>query len=136
MHCTAAKFVPQLLTNHQKQHLVNVCLELGEKANDSTFISRIIMSDDSWIYGYVPQIKRQSSQWKSPQSPREKKARQVQSSTKGILIVFFDVKETVHHYNRPIKNDHQIYMYIVMYKLLAVITDDTGRKTGHSTCLR
>jgi hypothetical protein len=25
---------------------------------------------------------------------------------------------------------------LLMYKLLAVITDDTGRKTGHSTSLR
>jgi hypothetical protein len=44
----ATKFVPQLLTNDQKQQWVNVCLELQEKANgDPTFISRIIMCDES-----------------------------------------------------------------------------------------
>jgi hypothetical protein len=34
MRHTATKFVPQLLTNGQKQHCVNVCLELWEKANE------------------------------------------------------------------------------------------------------
>jgi hypothetical protein len=74
----AAKFVPRLSTNDEKQRCVNVCLELREKANeDPTFISRIITGDKSWIYiyGYDPETKQQSSLWKSPQSPRAKKAR-------------------------------------------------------------
>jgi hypothetical protein len=75
MRLIVTKFVPQLLTNDQKQQHINVCLEPWEKANvDSTFISRIILvtCDESWIYSYDPQSKQQSSQWKSPQSPREK----------------------------------------------------------------
>jgi hypothetical protein len=59
-----------------------------------TFISRIITGDESWIYsyGYDPETKQQSSQWKSPQSPKaKKKARQVRSSTKSMLIVFFSM---------------------------------------------
>jgi hypothetical protein len=94
----AAKFVPQFLTNDQKQRHVNVCLEPREKANeDPTFISRIITGDESWIYGYDPETKQQSSMWKSPQLPRAKKVeQQVQSSTKSMLIVFFDVKGIVH----------------------------------------
>jgi hypothetical protein len=39
------------------------------------------MGDESWIYGYDPEIKQQLSQRKSPQSPRAKKVQQVQSST-------------------------------------------------------
>jgi hypothetical protein len=46
----AVKFVPLLLINDEKQQCVNVCLDLCEKANeDPTFISRIIMGDESWI---------------------------------------------------------------------------------------
>jgi hypothetical protein len=68
MHCTDMKFVPRLLTNDQKQRRVHVCLELQEKANkDSTFISRMIMGDESWIYSYDSETKQQLSQWKSPQ---------------------------------------------------------------------
>jgi hypothetical protein len=95
----ATKFVPQLLTNDQKQWHVNVCLELREKANeDPTFtsISRIMTVDEIWIYSYDPETKQQLSQWRSPQSLRAKKARQVRSSTKSMLIVFFDVEGIVH----------------------------------------
>jgi hypothetical protein len=81
---------PRILTNDQKQQRVNICLGLWDKANENpTFISRIIMGDESWIYGYHPETKQQSSRWKSPQSPRAKKTQQVQSSTKSMFIVFF-----------------------------------------------
>jgi histone-lysine N-methyltransferase SETMAR len=89
MRHIAAKFVPRLLSNDQKQRRVNMCLELREKANeDPTFISRITTGDESWIYGYEydPETKQQLSLWKSPQSPRAKKARQVRSSTNSMLI--------------------------------------------------
>jgi hypothetical protein len=39
---------------------------------------------------------QQLSQWKSAESPRAKEAWQVWSSTKSMLIVFFDVKGFVH----------------------------------------
>jgi hypothetical protein len=93
----AVKFVPWLLTNDQKQRHINMYLELQENANeDQTFISMIITSDRSGIYGYDPETKQQLSQWKSPQSPRAKKAQQVQISTKSMLI-FFYVNWIVHH---------------------------------------
>jgi hypothetical protein len=92
MRCTAAKSVPRLVTNDQKQQHVNECLELREKANEDptfTHISRIIKGDENWIYGYNPETKQQLSRWKSPQSPRAKKMQQVQSSSNSKLIVFF-----------------------------------------------
>jgi hypothetical protein len=55
------------------------------------------MGDESWICGYDPETKQQLSQWKSPQSPRTKKVQQVRSSTKSMLIVFFEMKGIVHH---------------------------------------
>jgi hypothetical protein len=58
MRRIAAKFVPRLLTNDQKQWRVNVCSELRERANeDPAFISRIITGDECWIYGYDPETK-------------------------------------------------------------------------------
>jgi histone-lysine N-methyltransferase SETMAR len=80
--------------------LSKACLELREKDKKGptfTCISRIIKGDRSWIYGYDPETKQQSSQWKRPQSPRARKAWQVRSSTKSMLIVFFDVKGIAHH---------------------------------------
>jgi hypothetical protein len=87
----AAKFVPRLLTNDQKQRRVNVCLELQEKANeDPTFNSRIITGDESWIYGYDSEIKQQSSLWKS--QPTITKS---QKGARGRSGDFFDVKGIV-----------------------------------------
>jgi hypothetical protein len=47
------------------------------------------MGDETWFYGYDPEAKQQSSQWKSPQSPRAKMVWHVRTSTKSMLIVFF-----------------------------------------------
>jgi hypothetical protein len=89
MRRIAAKFVPLLLSNYQKEHRVAVCRELKDKARDDpNFISKVITGDESLVYGYDPETKQQSSQWKSPNSPRPKKARQVRSNVKSMLIVF------------------------------------------------
>jgi len=66
MHRVAAKFVSRILTAHQKQQRVNVCTELRQLASDDeTFLSRVITGDDSWVYGYDPETKQQSSQGKT-----------------------------------------------------------------------
>ena len=58
MHRVAAKFVPRILTADQKQQRVNVCTELRQLASDDkTFLSRVIIGDESWVYGYDPEIK-------------------------------------------------------------------------------
>ena len=46
--------------------------------------------DESWIYCYDPETKRQSFQWKIAGSPRPKKARQSKSTHKFLMIHFFD----------------------------------------------
>jgi histone-lysine N-methyltransferase SETMAR len=97
MRRVAAKFVPRLLTPEQKEHRVAVCQDLRERATDNpSFTSRIITGDESWVYGYDPETKQQSLQWKSPLSPRPKKARMSRSSMKPMLIVFFDIRGIVH----------------------------------------
>jgi len=48
------------------------------------------------VYEYDPETKQQSSQWKSASSPRTKKARQVKSNVKTMLICFFNIKGLVH----------------------------------------
>lgn len=97
MHRVAAKFVPRLLTADQKRFRVEVSQDLLQRAtDDSTFLSRLVTGDETWVYGYDPETKQQSSQWKRPASPRPRKARQVRSSTKSMLIVFFDIKGVIH----------------------------------------
>jgi hypothetical protein len=72
------------------------CLEVWEKANeDPAFISGIKVGDERRIYGHDPETK-QSSQWKSPQSPRAKHVQQIRSLAKSMLFFFF-VEGIVHH---------------------------------------
>jgi len=62
MYLVAAKFVPRILTADQKQQRVNVFTELRQLASDNeTFLSRVITGDESWVCGYDPEAKRQSS---------------------------------------------------------------------------
>ena len=69
---------------------VEICKELRQStAEDPSLMSRIITGDESWVYGYDPEAKQQSTQWKSPSSPRPQKARQSRSAIKSMLIIFF-----------------------------------------------
>ena len=92
-----AKFVPRLLTRDQKNTRLTLCQELKNHIeSDPNFLSKVITGDESWCYGYDPETKQTSNQWKTPTSPRPKKARQVRSNVKTMLIVFFDVRGIVH----------------------------------------
>ena len=97
MRRIAAKFVPRLLNSDQRDHRVQVCTELQEAVrHDPNFLSRVITGDESWVYDYDPETKQQSTQWKTPSSPRPKKARQVRSNIKSMLIIFLDIRGIVH----------------------------------------
>ena len=87
MRRISAKFVPRLLTPDQK----DTRLTLSQEMMDRT------AADPTWVYGYDPETKQQSSQWKTPASPRPKKARQVKSNVKVMVVVFFDEAGVVHH---------------------------------------
>jgi hypothetical protein len=130
----AAKFVPRLLTNDGKQRRVNMCLELGEKANENptfTRISGIITGDESSIYCYDPESKQQSSQWKSPQSSRAKEARQVRSSTESMLIVFFGVNGIFHREFVPPNTTVNSDFYCVVLRRLR---ENVRRKSPQLWC--
>ncbi|XP_050028453.1 protein GVQW3-like [Dermacentor andersoni] len=83
MKRVAAKFVPTLLTVEQKQLRVEVSEDMLDSTNsDPDFMKTIITGDESSVYGYDPEIKSQSSQWKHSTSPRPKKAHQVCNMSK------------------------------------------------------
>ena len=58
MRRVAAKFVPRLLTEDQRQSRLAVCQDLKrELQNDPNFLSRVITGDESSCYGYDPESK-------------------------------------------------------------------------------
>jgi len=76
MKRVAAKFIPHLLSEDQRVGRLDVCREMKDQLKtDLDFLSKIITGDESRCYGYDPETKQQSSQWKSALSPRPKKGK-------------------------------------------------------------
>ena len=86
--CT--KFVPRVVREDQKERRCDDSREMvGLINSDPAVLDALVACDESWIYCYNPETKRQSSQWKHAGSPRPKKARQSKSSLKLLMILFF-----------------------------------------------
>ena len=102
MKCVCVKFVPRLLTDDQCEQRQKIAGDLFDQScEDVQFLKNIVTGDESWVYGYDPQTKQQSSQWKGPSSPGPKKGRQVRGKTKVMLLAFFDSEGIVHHEYAP-----------------------------------
>ena len=100
MKKVCAKVVPKILTRppEQKEHRVNCCADTLENIeNDTDFFQNVITCDETWIFQYDPETKRQSMHWKSPQSPRKKKAPMSKSKFKAMMIVFFSISRGYLH---------------------------------------
>jgi hypothetical protein len=54
-------------------------------------LGRVITGDETWVYQYDPETKRQSAHWKTA-VPHEKKIRQSKSRVKAMLVTFFILK--------------------------------------------
>ena len=64
-----AKFVPKLLTEEQKELWKEICKDMLDCVNhDPEFMKTIITGGETWVNGYDPETKFQSSQWKQPES--------------------------------------------------------------------
>ena len=56
----------------------------------------MITGDETWMFEYDPETKRQSKEWHTSASPRPKKAKMSKSKIKSTLICFFDSQGIVH----------------------------------------
>ena len=91
MQKICAKFSPRVLREDQKERRCQDSREMVELINsDPAVLDALVAYDESWIYFYDPETKRQSSQWKYAGSPRPKKAMQSKSTHKLLMIPFFD----------------------------------------------
>ena len=88
MKRVVAKFVLQLLLPEQKEHRAAVANDLIQTAtNEPDFLKKVVTGDELWVCNYDSEKKAQSSQWKSPGSPRPEKAGQSHSKIKTMLTV-------------------------------------------------
>ncbi|UYV60257.1 hypothetical protein LAZ67_1000570 [Cordylochernes scorpioides] len=97
MRKVCAKLVPKVLTQDQKVLRVLRCQELLNLIkNEPDFLNSVVTGDESWMFEYDPESKRQSCAWHTKSSPRPKKARMSKSRIKTMIIVFFDIRGIVH----------------------------------------
>ncbi|UYV71547.1 SORL1 [Cordylochernes scorpioides] len=62
---TPAKFIPRFLTNEQKLCRLATCEDMLEMTRtDPEWKDKIITGDETWVYGYDPETKRQSAEWR------------------------------------------------------------------------
>ena len=64
----SAGWIPHLLTEEQKRKLIEFCTYMRQKFDSgaSEQVWDIVIGDETWIYQYDPETKRQSSQWAFP----------------------------------------------------------------------
>ena len=77
----------------EERYAIKFCFKLGK-----------MPCDESWIYCYDPETKRQSSQWKHASSPRLKNARQSKSTHKLWWSIFFDSTGIIYMHSVPTVN--------------------------------
>ena len=96
--CAKLVPVPKILSEDQKQRRVNICKGVLQKVRDDPDILYLVMTaEETWVFQYDPETKRQSMQWKTSESPKPKKAHTSKSKIKVMLIAFFDQKGLVYH---------------------------------------
>ena len=129
-----AKMVPKLLNDHQKMWCMLVCQDILENLDTNPdFLKKVITGDKTWVFVYDPETKRQSLNWKSPQSPQIKKVRQSKSKIKFMLIAFFDVRGMIHYeflLQGQTVNQH-VYKEILQHLLCSV--KNKGQICGKAT---
>jgi gamma-glutamyl phosphate reductase len=75
MRKLCAKMVAKNLNDDQNARRNKVSAEMLERLEtESNFLNRVITFDESWFSEYDPDTHRQSEEWHTPQSPRQKKA--------------------------------------------------------------
>ena len=120
-----ARWVPHLLTDEQKTSrisLANAHLCRYQREGDG-FLRRIVTGDETWARSYEPELKRQSSEWRSPGSPRPQKAVRVMSKVKAMHIIFYTAEKVLVDYAVPpgttVNGD--LYRWVLIHKLRPAI---------------
>ena len=76
MRKVCAKMVPKLLNDEPKDAAhASVPRPLENFDSNPDFLKKVVTGDETWVFECNPETKCQSLHWKSPQSPRIKKAR-------------------------------------------------------------
>ena len=98
-----ARWVPHVLTEEQKACRVSISsAHLARfKREGDAFLNRVVAGDETWIRSYEPLLKRQSAEWRSPGSPRPKKAVRGMAKLKTMHVIFYSSSKVLCDYAVP-----------------------------------
>ena len=87
----SARWIPHLLTEEQKQKRIDFCNFMLQKfdVGASKQVWDIVTGDETWIYQYDPETKRQSSQWVFPGENAPQKCIRSRSIGRQMVASFF-----------------------------------------------
>ncbi|GFR70648.1 histone-lysine n-methyltransferase setmar-like protein [Elysia marginata] len=78
----------------------NLLRRFQTEQND--FLGRIITGDETWVYSWDPETKRQSAEWRDFDKPRPEKVRRKQGALKNMHMVFFYMNGVILRWPVPI----------------------------------
>ena len=83
-----------MLSDSEKHHRVKIARSLlhryGEEGDE--MLQRIVAIDETWIRSFEPELKWQSSEWHTTDSPRPLKFRRSQNCPKMLMIFAYDFR--------------------------------------------
>ena len=82
--------------------MVNCRQLLGRYDSEQySMLNRIVAIDETWIRSFEPELKRQSSEWHTPNSPRPVKFRRSMNCPKMLMIFAYDSIGVLASYRVP-----------------------------------
>jgi len=87
--------VPKELTKEEKQRGGTICRALYERQDD--ILGHVITGDETWVYQYDPERKRQCAQCKTANFQGGKTFHWSKSRVKRMLVTFFYIRGIVHY---------------------------------------
>lgn len=90
----SARWVPRMLTPHQRQQRVDASKHLLELCGDepAKVLDRIVTGDETWVHHYEPESKQESMQWHKKGTPPPKKFKVSESVGKMMATILWDTE--------------------------------------------
>lgn len=103
MRKISARWVPHMLSKNEKDRRMDNCRQLLRRydSEQDSMLNRIVAIDETWIRSFEPELKRQSSEWHTPNSPRPVKFRRSMNCPKMLMIFAYDSIGVLASYRVP-----------------------------------
>ena len=89
-----SRWVPIHFTPIQVQRRLTVASNLFSsfETEENNFVSKIFAIDETWVWSYESEMKRQDTEWLPPNSPRPPHFRREQRKLKVLMIFAYDIR--------------------------------------------